>query len=212
MNRSEFEKFEGVAVNAADKKAYVAMTRMRDGMEDKSGDPANHIRVPRLLAGAVYEIDLAGVQIDTDGNPIDSNYVGTTMRAIVLGEDIEKDAVGNTAAVDKIANPDNLKYSEKMRTLFIGEDSSTAHINNFLWAYHVDKKTLSRALSLPAGAESTGLQAIDDLNGHSYIMSNYQHAGDFSSNIAPALKAALVPLIDDTKAAIGYIGGMPGLK
>ncbi len=41
-------------------------------------------------------------------------------------------AVGNTAAVDKIANPDNLKFSEAMRTLFIGDDSGT-HINNFLW-------------------------------------------------------------------------------
>jgi secreted PhoX family phosphatase len=209
---TEFEKFEGVTVNVADRKVYVAMTRMRDGMEDKPGDPANHIRVPKLIAGAVYEIDLAPGQFDTSGNPIDSTYVGTAMRAMVLGEDIAKDAVGNTAAVDKIANPDNLKYSERMRTLFIGEDSSTAHINNFLWAYHVDTKKLSRVLSLPAGAESTGLQAIDDLNGHAYIMSNYQHAGDYSSNIDPVLKAALVPLIDEAKAAVGYLGGLPGLK
>jgi secreted PhoX family phosphatase len=113
---------------------------------------------------------------------------------------------GNTAAVDKIANPDNLKFSEKMRTLFIGEDSSTAHINNFLWAYNVDTGKLSRILSLPAGAESTGLQAIDDQNGFSYIMSNYQHAGEFSSNIDPALKAQLLPLIDRSKAAVGYLG------
>ncbi len=209
---TEFEKFEGVTVNATDKKVYVAMTRMRDGMEDKPTDPVNHIRVPRLLAGAVYEIDLAGGQRDTDDNPIDSAYVGTAMRAMVLGEDITKDAAGNTAAVDKIANPDNLKYSAKMRTLFIGEDSSTAHINNFLWAYHVDTKKLSRILSLPAGAESTGLQAIDDLNGHAYVMSNYQHAGDYSSNIDGTLKTQLEPLIDKTKAAVGYIGGLPGLK
>ena len=103
-------------------------------------------------------------------------------------------------------------YSEKMRVLFIGEDSSTAHINNFLWAYHLDTGTLARILSLPAGAESTGLQAIDDLNGFTYIMSNYQHAGDFSTNIAPALKAQLEPLIDRSKAAIGYLGGVPGFN
>ena len=62
------------------------------------------------------------------------------------------DALGNLATADKIANPDNLKFSEKMRTLFIGEDSSQ-HVNNFLWAYNVDTKELSRLLSTPAGAE-----------------------------------------------------------
>jgi uncharacterized protein len=209
---TEFEKFEGVTVNAEDKKVYLAMTRMRDGMQTQPSDPVDHIQIPRLLAGAVYEIDLDNDQFDTAGNKIPSRFVGTAMRALVLGADIAKDAVGNTADPDKIANPDNLKYSAAMRTLFIGEDSSTAHINNFLWAYHVDTKQLSRILSLPAGAESTGLQAIDNLNGHAYIMSNYQHAGDFSSNIDPTLKAELTPLIDKSKAAIGYLGGLPGLK
>jgi hypothetical protein len=99
-----------------------------------------------------------------------------------------------------------------MRTLFIGEDSSTPHINNFLWAYNVDMKKLSRILSLPAGAESTGLQAIDDLNGFAYVLSNYQHAGDLSSNIDSALKEQLTPLIDKSQAAIGYLGGIPGLR
>lgn len=209
---TEFEKFEGVTLNAADRKVYLAMTRLRDGMEDKPADPANDIRIPRLLAGAVYEMDLADQQRDAGGERIHSTYVGSAMRALVLGEDIARDAVGNTAAVDKIANPDNLKYSEAMRTLFIGEDSSSAHINNFLWAYQVDTGRLSRILSLPAGAESTGLQAVDNLNGHAYVMSNYQHAGDYSSNIDPVLKAQLEPLIDRRQAAIGYLGGLPGLK
>jgi hypothetical protein len=98
-----------------------------------------------------------------------------------------------------------------MRTLFIGEDSSTAHINNFLWAYNVDSGKLSRILSLPAGAESTGLQAVENLNGFAYLMSNYQHPGDFSSNIDPALKARLEPLIDKQKGEVGYLSGLPRL-
>jgi hypothetical protein len=61
---------------------------------------------------------------------------------------------------------------------------------------------------LPAGAESTGLQAIEDLNGFAYLMSNYQHPGDFSSNIDPALKERLKPLIDSRKGEVGYIGGL----
>lgn len=209
---TEFEKFEGVTVNARDKKVYLALTRMSSGMEDRPKDPANHIHIPKLLAGAVYQMDLDGRQADADGHRIDSKFVGTHMKALVLGQDISKDAAGNTAAVDKIANPDNLKYSEKMRTLFIGEDSSTLHINNFLWAYNVDTGALSRILSLPAGAESTGLQAIDGIGRYAYIMSNYQHAGEFSSNIDATLKGQLAPLIDKSKAAVGYLSGLPALK
>jgi secreted PhoX family phosphatase len=160
----------------------------------------------------VYELPLANGVKDSAGNAINSDYVATTMKALVVGEDIAKDAVGNTSNVDKIANPDNLKFSEKMRTLFIGEDSSTAHINNFLWAYNVDSGKLSRILSIPAGAESTGLHALDDMNGYAYIMSNYQHPGDFSSNIDPALKARLQLLIDNQKGSVGYISGIPQLR
>ena len=79
--------------------------------------------------------------------------------------------------MDKVASPDNLSYSEAMRTLFIGEDSGK-HTNNFVWAYNVDTKELERILSVPAGAEATGLFAADDRNGFSYIFSNFQHPGD----------------------------------
>jgi hypothetical protein len=106
-----------------------------------------------------------------------------------------------------------------MRTLFIGEDSSL-HVNNFLWAYSIDNGKLSRILSLPAGAESTGLQAVDDANGFSYIMSNYQPAGDFTSTTNDEIKNALSEpgceitdtCIDPYKASIGYIEGLPRLK
>ncbi len=32
---------------------------------------------------------------------------------------------------------------------------------------------------MPAGAEATGLHAVDEINGWTYIMSNFQHAGDW---------------------------------
>jgi len=99
-----------------------------------------------------------------------------------------------------------------MRTLFIGEDSTTGHINNFLWAYNIDTGHLARILSVPAGAEVTGLQVVEDLDGYSYIMSNYQHAGDLSKEIDPELKTKLTPVIDKSKAAIGYISGLPAFK
>ena len=51
-----------------------------------------------------------------------------------------------------------------MRTLFIGE--TAASMNNFLWAYHRHQAAVARHVD-PAGGESTGLHAVDEINGHS---------------------------------------------
>lgn len=112
-----------------------------------------------------------------------------------------------------MANPDNLKFSERLRTLFIGEDSGM-HVNNFLWAYGVDTGKLERILSCPAGAESTGLQAVDDVNGFAYVMSNFQHPGDWEEGLHDKVQASLAPLINQyyrnrRSAAVGYIHGLP---
>lgn len=174
-----FTKMEGTTVNAADKVAYSALANIQDSMvEGGNGYVAEHnVKFPKIVAGGILAHKLAGGQKDTDGNPINSEWMPTESSLMLHGEDIAIDALGNTAAPDKIASPDNLKFSEKLRTLFIGEDSGN-HLNNFLWAYNVDTRQLVRVLSAPAGAESTGLHAVDELNGWTYIMSNFQHAGD----------------------------------
>lgn len=203
-----FTKMEGTTVNSADKRAYSAMSYIYKSMTDGTTD----IHVEGPVAGAVYEHVLQGGQRDTAGNRIRSEWVSTAMSvpAGLAGEDLAvRDALGNSANPDKIANPDNIKYSEAMRTLFIGEDSGN-HVNNFLWAYNVDTKELSRILSCPAGAESTGLQAVDDVNGFSYIMSNFQHPGDWESPLHDKVKDVLDPLEDANyndkfSAAVGYL-------
>jgi len=68
-----------------------------------------------------------------------------------------------------------------MRTLFIGEDTSYRN-NNYVWAYSIDAGELSRILSVPMGAVATGLQAVDNYNGRSYIMSNFQAPGHFGDS------------------------------
>ena len=117
-----------------------------------------------LMAGGIFAHKLSGGQKDQTGATILSEWLPYQMYPLLKGEDITPDALGNLANPDKISNPDNLKYSEKLRTLFIGEDSST-HVNNFIWAYNVDTKKLSRIMSMPAGAEATGLEVVDNLNG-----------------------------------------------
>ncbi|WP_249115656.1 alkaline phosphatase PhoX [Azoarcus sp. L1K30] len=209
-----FTKMEGTTVNVKDKIAYSAMSYIYKTMTDGKND----IHVQGPVAGAVYEHVLAGGQKDSGGAAINSEWVSTHMSAPagVTGEDLATaDALGNLANANKIANPDNIKYAEKMRTLFIGEDSGN-HVNNFLWAYNVDTKTLSRVLSCPAGAECTGLHAVDEINGWTYIMSNFQHAGDWESPLHDVVKDTLDPLVKANYknrfgAAVGYITGMPEL-
>lgn len=210
---TEWNKMEGMAINEKDKIAYMAISYQDKGMLKDDSFPVDHIRVAKNNCGATYEIKLAGGQKDTDGNAINSEYVGVELYATtgLVGEEIAADANGNTCNVDKIANTDNVFFSEKMRTVFVGEDSGT-HTNNFVWAYNVDTKKLSRLLSVPAGAECTGLQVVENQNGHAYIMSNSQHHADFTSTTPQALKDALSPMIDKYNANFGYIGGMPGLK
>jgi uncharacterized protein len=203
-----FTKWEGTTVNAADKVAYVAMSYIYKSMTDGSTD----IRVQGPVAGAVYALNLRGGQTTVAGAPIASEWVPVDMAApsALIGEDLAvRDALGNSANPEKIGNPDNIKFSEKLRTLFIGEDSGN-HVNNFLWAYNVDTKKLSRILSTPSGAESTGLHAVDSVHGFNYIMSNFQHPGDWETPLHDIVKPVLDPLVranynDRFSSAVGYV-------
>jgi secreted PhoX family phosphatase len=206
-----FTKMEGTTVNARDKIAYSALQNCQSAMVagNALNVAGNGISIPKALnAGAVMALTLAGGQKDLGGAAINSEWMPVDLKALLTGEDIAADTLGNTANPDRIGNPDNLKFSEKMRTLFIGEDSGQ-HVNNFLWAYNVDTKVLSRLMSIPAGGESTGLHAVDELNGWTYIMSNFQHAGDWGG-IHNAVKGTLDPLVranykDKFGAAVGYL-------
>ncbi|OWT56889.1 PhoX family protein [Candidimonas nitroreducens] len=217
-----FTKMEGTTVNAHDKIAYSAMSYITASMLNGSGG----IKVQGPEAGAVYALNLKGGQKDAGGQPIASEWVPVDMAApaALIGKMLQApDALGNLADPDRIANPDNIKFSEKLRTLFIGEDTSL-HVNNFLWAYNVDTRQLARVLSTPAGAEATGLHAVDEINGWTYIMSNFQHAGDWklkkdkeSGKIKGGLHAVvyekLDPLIDANyrdkfAASVGYLTGV----
>ncbi|WP_423709790.1 PhoX family protein [Undibacterium sp. WLX3042] len=204
-------KLEGTTVNAKDKIAYSALQNMQSSMVrgNAAWNEAFGVTLEKALnAGGILAHTLTGGQKDTSGAPINSEWVPTVTKTLLIGEDIAADALGNTCNPDKISAPDNLKFSEKLRTLFIGEDSGY-HVNNFLWAYNVDTKKLSRVASMPAGAEATGLSVVDNLNGWTYITSNFQHAGDWGG-IHNIVKPALDPLVranykDRFASAVGYL-------
>jgi uncharacterized protein len=216
---SEFNKMEGVTLNEKDKKVYIAISDQSNGMVENAADPADDMKLPKIKSGVTYQLNLTDGQRDNTGKKINSKFVAASMSGLITGEDMPSaDAYGNTANVNKVANTDNLSYSEALRTLFIGEDSGM-HTNNFVWAYNVDTKELSRILSVPAGAESTGLFAADNRNGFSYIMSNFQHPGDeLDGKIITAvdkndLKQAMEKGIGiDRTGGVGYISGLPSLE
>lgn len=210
-----FTKMEGTTVNIKDKVAYSALANIQDSMiEGKTGWVAGHkIKFKKVIkAGGVLAHDMKGSQLDDKAALINSEWIPFQSHMLIMGEDIPADALGNTANPDKIASPDNIKFSETLRTLFIGEDSGN-HVNNFLWAYNIDSKTLVRILSTPAGAEATGLHAVDSINGWTYIMSNFQHPGDWGG-IHNVVKDQLTPLIEQNydggyAASVGYITADP---
>jgi len=221
---TEFTRMEGVTSNKADKKLYLAMSYVHKGMlVAQNGErPQDDIRLaddPRdLECGIVYQSNLQGGQLDASGNPIRSQWVATDLQALLMGarKPAAQTAYGHydKCDTDKMANPDNLKYSDAMRTLFIGEDSGN-HLNNFLWAYNVDSKKGTRIATNRAGAEWTGLQAVDNLNGFAYLMSNIQHPGAATDLRSYQRK---IPDFDvfragiDQRGAVGYIGGLPAIK
>jgi hypothetical protein len=225
---TEFTKMEGKTSNATDKKLYLAMPYVQKGMLDgqNADRPQDDIHLTDdandLNCGIVYESNVAGRQRDTGGDRIRSRWVAVDMQALISGAQKPADQTVfgkyDKCDTDKMANPDNLKYSEAMRTLFIGEDSGN-HFNNFLWAYNVDSKNLTRLASNRAGAEWTGLQAVDNMNGFAYIMSNIQHPGaaDDLGGYRSVLEADGVDFEAfragiDQRGTVGYLGGIPAVK
>ncbi len=224
---TEFTKGEGVTFNDANKKMYMAISYVQSSMKAEEGVPADDIKLPENKAGATLTFDLASGVKDSKGNPINSAYVATKtyVEPALLGKMLPAaDEQGNTADINTIANTDNLFYSEAMRTLFIGEDSGN-HVNNYLWAYNVDTKKLSRILSVAAGAESTGLSVVENFGGYSYITSNNQHQGDWISSQPKEFTAHLEDVVKAKWGAnkygvpnyklensVGYLGGMPAVK
>jgi len=217
----EFSKMEGVTHNAETRQLYIAMSYIEGAMlKGKNGQrPADHIELEGdpadLKCGAVYEAEMGSGQRDSDGQPIASRWVVKNMKAMITGATKpEGQTVGayDRCDTDRIANPDNIKYSSAMRTLFIGEDSAN-HLNNFLWAYNVDTRRLTRILSGPIGGEWTGLQVVPDANGFAYVMSNVQHPGASNDlkQYPPEIRTKLRDQVDQ-RGTVGYLRGLPSIS
>ena len=230
---TEFVKMEGQTHDAASRRLFTAISTVGPGMlaGHNGKRPNDHIQLtgdPQdLKCGVVYASDLRADVRDAAGQLIDSAWVAINMRAVVTGRNKPdtQQSYGkfDLCDTDLMANPDNLKYSPALRTLFISEDSSF-HLNNFLWAANLESGQIVRIMSAPVGAELTGLQIAEDYNGFGYVMSNIQHPGArfelFKSHrqmigfsqyrYPPEVREVLGGRVDK-RGIVGYLAGLPAL-
>jgi uncharacterized protein len=114
----------------------------------------------------------------------------------------EVDALGNSADPDKVAIPTICRSRRPCARCSSARTPACMPTTSY-GRSNVDKSRLSRILSVPIGAEATGLQVVDNINGHGYVMSNYQRAGERIEIKDAALKAEVENLTDRFVAAIG---------
>lgn len=194
---TEFRKMEGSTYDPATNRVYFAITEVGKGMTDadEKTDLAgrNDIRLAKNGCGAVYEMQL------------DAAFVGTDLKAVVVGKPMEYAAdapeAGNTCDVNGIASPDNVTFITGHNTLVIGEDTE-GHQNDVVWAMDMGTGSLTRILSTPYGSEATSVDWYPDMMGHGYLMAVVQHP--FGETDQDQMKTP-----DEANGYMGYIGPFP---
>jgi hypothetical protein len=231
---AEFRKFEGVTFDSKRSKLYLAMSAIGKGM---SGSPtlagvSDDILVKENKCGAVYQLE------------VDSSYVTKNMKALVTGvlktntnliQSNPLNSATTTAQVcddAAIALPDNVSMGPTNDILIIGEDGTTEHQNDFLWAFDLNANQLTRIASGVYGGEVTSPYYYRNINGWDYMTLVIQHPFDESDYFkgpdatygkgttgSPSATASGGPAsgISTTKAnamraQAGYLGPFPVVK
>eukprot|EP00929_Paragymnodinium_shiwhaense_P066984 TRINITY_DN3367_c0_g2_i1.p1 TRINITY_DN3367_c0_g2~~TRINITY_DN3367_c0_g2_i1.p1 ORF type:complete len:527 (-),score=107.13 TRINITY_DN3367_c0_g2_i1:339-1919(-) len=176
---TEWVKMEGLSFDAARNELYVAMGNVYAAMEDSRYKSKlkrdydlggwNHVKAKFNPCGCVYRMGL------------DARNLGTHMKPLVCGNyNSFNTGVHRTGSgMDKcdifgIANPDNIAFMAEHDKLLISEDTGY-HNNNAIWAYDLNTQSLGRLMTLPYGAEATGVYWHPNINGYAYIMTQVQH-------------------------------------
>lgn len=218
---TEFRKEEGVTFDSANGTLYVAMSAVAYGMEDNakkgsannSYDKGGHndIKLPYNACGAVFGLDVLGAHetaYDSTKTEINSAYVVENMYSVVAGAETSYPAgsayEAYTCSVNGIAQPDNVTFISGKNTLVIGEDTSS-HPNDFVWAFDINTKKLTRIVSTPYGSETTSPYWYD-INGFGYMSLVTQHP--FGETGSGDVDYALKDIASESQkqSSVGVIG------
>jgi secreted PhoX family phosphatase len=214
---TEFRKKEGITFDKKRGNVYLAISRIQYGMEDfakkgkanskydKGGN--NDIKLPLNSCGGVYRLPV-GEAKDDKGQYIPSMAVVTGMKGEVMGE-MKKypkgsEFDGNKCSIAAIAEPDNLTFIDNSDVLIIGEDTG-AHQIDYIWAYNVETKDITRILTSPYGSETTSPFWYPNIAGNAYMTAVIQHPfgeSDKDKADSPA----------DIESWIGVVGPFPAFK
>jgi uncharacterized protein len=242
---TEWRKMEGITFDAKRNKLYLAISEINKGMLDGDVDDPNStydvggqndIHVPENFCGGVYALKVKGGQKDLSKTAIQSNFVATNMKGLVMGSPVSEDEnndlnspyyvnsdpspdpdehgkyAANSCHVDAIANPDNLTYIEFYNTLIVGEDSVKGHQNDTMWAYNVKQDKPTRIFTAPYGSETTSPYWYPNIGGYGYLLCVIQHPygeSDGSPEGVEQPKDRYIPGSLSDRAWVGYIGPFP---
>ena len=204
---TEFRKEEGLTFDPDHNRLFVAMSEVAKGMTDGKGD----IDVSGESCGAVYALDVlddSETAYDSSSTKINSTYVVKNMYAEVVGASTSYPAgspyEAYTCSVNSIASPDNVTYMAGKNTLVIGEDTSS-HPNDFLWAYDVVTKEMTRIASVPYGSETTS-PFWHEINGKGYLTLTTQHPFGEVGSTQPDYPLVDIAAGEDKASSIGVVG------
>ncbi len=203
---AELQSAEGLAHDPVTNTLFLAVGAVERGMEaghrtwDVGGN--NDIRAQRNRCGVVYAVDLA------KSARVRSEFAGETLRPLLDGVPTtypsESSFAGNTCSISFPANPDELAFVPGYDTLFVGEDSTTGHLSDAVWALEVSSGRLDRVLTTPYGSEVASLDFRPNLAGHGYLTVVVQHP--YGETDTEQLKAPA-----DAEAYVGYLGPFPAM-
>lgn len=205
---TEWEKGEGIAMDPERKLLYVAFARIGGRMVEEDGGSSDHIRLPANPCGAIWSGPLGKDKLDLLGKRIPSEWVLSNLSSLAAGRPVEKDALGNTCALNGIANPDNIAFLPYYRVLMVAEDTSR-HSVAALWALDVQRASLKRVMVAPPRAEITGITWSPNLQGHGYLSVAIQHPWRGETLEAKALPPGITE--DHQRSITGYLGPFPPL-
>jgi secreted PhoX family phosphatase len=183
---TEFRKMEGITYSPDHHQLFIAMSEVDRGMLDfeRTGKESpypkydvggpNHMTLENgNVCGAVYGLHLDGHHTAFDMFPV---ITGTplTVDYGAAAESPEFDGI-NKCDLDGIANPDNITYMPGYSTLIIGEDTSSGHQNDMIWAFNTETRELTRIQTTPYGSETTSPYFYPNINGFAYLTSVVQH-------------------------------------
>ncbi|CAD7699540.1 unnamed protein product [Ostreobium quekettii] len=133
---------------------YLAADVIRQGALDAEDGRVNVNANP---CGCVFEVN------------IDEDFLATSMKAILCGDDVAGVVEGNTCNTERIANPRSLTFANKFENLLIGEDTA-AHTNNFLWAWDPETGRATRIFHASKEGRITSVNWFQDVvGGNNYI-------------------------------------------